>query len=191
MKISKEQAHPGDMLRTFFAIELDQATRDACDQIILFLRKYYPVEKIKWIKTANLHITLRFIGATSHLQIPVLIDHVRKALTNVSAFQLDLGEIAFFPLHRPHVIVIHFNLSQKLVELLSAVEQAVVACGFAPETRPFQPHLTLARLLHRPHPLPEIPVKLPQTLVVNKVVLFQSQLTPDGSVYTPLECFLL
>jgi 2'-5' RNA ligase len=176
-------------LRTFLAIELDPITRDILEQVIMFLRNHYRLEKMTWVKPINLHVTVRFIGDTSTAQIPSLIARVREALANLPAFSLVLSGVAFFPSHHPHVIAINFTLSQELAQLLLATEQAVVACGFMPETRSFQPHLTLARFSHPLKSIPEIPIKLPQTLAVNKIILFKSDLTPNGSLYTPLEYF--
>jgi 2'-5' RNA ligase len=82
----------------------------------------------------------------------------------------------------------------RIAEIYGAIEQACEGLGFLRETRPFSPHLTLARIkvgerhvgvalakagvLDRPHSL--------GSLAVKSVVLMKSELQPTGSVYTKL-----
>ena len=76
---------------------------------------------------------------------------------------------------------------------------AVEALWYPPETRPFVPHLTLARV-QRSHPaavqkfLEREKVALERSygiVRVDRVTLFESRLHPQGAVYTPLAHFPL
>jgi 2'-5' RNA ligase len=76
---------------------------------------------------------------------------------------------------------------------------AVEALGYPPETRPFVPHLTLARV-QRSHPaavqkfLEREKAALERSygiVRVDRVTLFESRLHPQGAVYTPLAHFPL
>ena len=75
-------------------------------------------------------------------------------------------------------------------DLQRACERAARAAGFEREARPFKAHLTLGRWRDRaPHPeLP--PVDLGATRL-DALVLFKSDLRPDGAVYTSLARFAL
>ncbi len=76
-----------------------------------------------------------------------------------------------------------------------AIDLQMARLDFAPETRPFSPHLTLGRVndrisLAERQALADL---LDQTEVgelgivpVREIVLFQSELRPDGAVYTTL-----
>jgi 2'-5' RNA ligase len=84
--------------------------------------------------------------------------------------------------------------SKRVVEIRDAIEQSCEGVGFLREPKPFSPHLTLARIkmgerhvgvalansgvLDRPLSL--------GSLVMDSVVLMQSELKPTGSVYTKL-----
>jgi 2'-5' RNA ligase len=80
------------------------------------------------------------------------------------------------------------------VEIHGAIEQACEGLNFLRETRPFSPHLTLARIKvgerHVGVALAKVgvldrPLSL-ASLVVESVVLMKSELQPTGSVYTKL-----
>jgi len=84
--------------------------------------------------------------------------------------------------------------AKRIAEIHGAIEQVSEGLGFLRETKPFSPHLTLARIkmgerqvgvalakggvLDRPLSL--------GSLVVESVVLMKSELKPTGSVYTRL-----
>jgi 2'-5' RNA ligase len=75
---------------------------------------------------------------------------------------------------------------------LGALAAAVRACGWADEEREFAPHLTLGRVKF-PRPDAALTLALNSlmdsacgTLSVGVVHLFQSQLHPQGSIYTKL-----
>jgi 2'-5' RNA ligase len=60
--------------------------------------------------------------------------------------------------------------------------------GFSPEERAFRPHLTLGRVRDRAHPeLAAAGALAAEPFRVAEVVLFRSDLHPDGAVHTPLE----
>ena len=79
-----------------------------------------------------------------------------------------------------------------LNQLQQAVEAAMVQLGFKKEDRPFKPHLTLGRVKGRQH------LRLLQALLlerqhynaeafdVTELVLYKSELRPEGARYTPL-----
>jgi 2'-5' RNA ligase len=89
--------------------------------------------------------------------------------------------------------------SALIVRLAEAVDQAMSEAGFPPESRPFSPHLTLARIkqggravgraLESQGLLTESPVlgRLP----VGALALMQSDLRPSGAAYTRLAEFAL
>jgi 2'-5' RNA ligase len=62
----------------------------------------------------------------------------------------------------------------------------MVGCGFAPETHPYHPHITLARF-HGTLRLSQIqralPPSLPRSFIADTVNLYRSPLTPTGSQY--------
>jgi len=79
-----------------------------------------------------------------------------------------------------------------LSELARQVEAALVPLGFKPEDRPFKPHLTVGRVRGRLRlqALQEILLAHQDFTVepfdASQVVLYKSELRPDGARYTPL-----
>lgn len=86
---------------------------------------------------------------------------------------------------------------QPLQALAQAVEEAMQACGFAPEDRPFRGHLTLGRVK-----LPGHGSQLAEQLAlhaterfgemcVSEIRLMRSELLPHGARYTVLHRWIL
>ncbi len=82
---------------------------------------------------------------------------------------------------------------ESLRRLVGEVDRALHGLGFPLETRPFSPHLTLARIKERPHEIGKalserlMPLATPLgTLHVGAVALMKSDLRPSGAVYTRL-----
>jgi 2'-5' RNA ligase len=81
----------------------------------------------------------------------------------------------------------------EIERLATALEEAARGEGFAPERRPFRPHLTLARA--RRGERPTVPdgdsVGALGDVEAHEVVLFRSRLSPQGATYDPIEIFPL
>jgi len=144
---------------------------------------------VRWVRSENLHVTLRFLGEIApELQAP-LAAQVRAQTAALAPFALRLGALAGFPSgRRPRVVVLELAPQAPLAALAEAVERGVVAAGCAPEPRAFRGHLTLGRVRERgmPPSLAELAAP-PAVFEVTESVLFASELHPSGSRYTPLE----
>ncbi len=84
-----------------------------------------------------------------------------------------------------------------LVSLAAGAEREFTFEGFAPEARPFSPHLTLARVKD-PHAARDAAAFASAnatfdggTFEVKELVLFLSVLGPSGAAHTPLGRFPL
>lgn len=179
--------------RLFVAIELPEAVKDQ----LVKLRVVIP--GAAWVKPSGYHLTLRFIGdGVEAAQLEAL----KLALAEVrgEAFTMSLNGVGRFPPNpkRPaRVLWVGVRAPPALQALYRQVESAVTGVGFAPEARDFHPHITLARLKsfkpdstadrfleqHGQFSTPEIPV--------TAFVLFSSQLTPQGSIYTQQASYTL
>ena len=81
---------------------------------------------------------------------------------------------------------------EALKKLQQDVEEAVVDLGFEKEERPFRPHLTVGRVKGRQH-LRSLQDLLAshqrfeaEAFDVTELVLYKSELRPEGARYTPL-----
>jgi RNA 2',3'-cyclic 3'-phosphodiesterase len=128
------------MPRLFTAIEVPSEIADDLHHVHL------PLPGARWIKPESYHITLRFIGDVSN-------SDAREFAANISriepdGFELRLAGVGVFGGDDPHAVWAAVEPNVKLEELAKLHEKAARAARLPPETRPFKPHVTLARLKH-------------------------------------------
>ena len=132
-------------VRSFIAVRLPDRVRAGLAAVSAELRGQ--TRGLAWVRADNLHITLRFLGEIE----PVQLQHVREAVTEAAAavapFTVSLGGLGAFPSGRaPRVLWASVaSGGEGLVALHAVLEAALVARGIPGESRPFHPHVTLAR----------------------------------------------
>jgi 2'-5' RNA ligase len=178
-----------DLLRVFFAIELDARARDAATTVVHALQDAPNANPVRWIREESFHVTLRFIGDVERARIQALSDGVRNQTAALRPFRLEIGGVRLFPSRRdPRFLVLDVGPGEQLEELAEAVGRGVAMAGIALESRPFRPHLTLGRIRGKKHPAVTGGVTVAgEGCVVNDAVLFKSDLHPSGAQYTPIE----
>ena len=180
-----------DSLRTFIAIELPPDVRARVAQHIACLRNELPDVRAGWSREDNLHLTLKFLGDVPIADIPRVSEAVAIATKSVSSFELTFFDSGTFPPHgRPSVLWIGTPASG-LQALHAPIEEELAEAGFARESRPFRPHLTIARLRHLQgaRQLAELHKSLrfaPIEFDVSEVVVFKSELLTQGSKHTAI-----
>jgi RNA 2',3'-cyclic 3'-phosphodiesterase len=130
-------------VRLFVALDLPSPVRQAITELIA---KLQPKSRgARWIKSENLHITLKFIGHVENEKL----SPIQTALSPIrisQSVELHFRGMGFFPNeHRPRAFWCGIASSPNLAELAANLDRALVPLGIEPETRPFTPHLTLAR----------------------------------------------
>ena len=182
-----------DSYRTFVAIELPYALRAKLIEHIEQLRRNVPDTRASFSRERNLHLTLKFLGNVPDSQIPKLSGAVSCAVTAVRPFELTVAGCGVFPPKgRPNVLWIGVtDVERELAQLFQRIEDECSNVGFPREQRAFHPHLTIARLRKQgdERRLAEAHQKLGfnnQTFSVSEVVVFKSELLPQGSKHTPI-----
>ena len=150
---------------------------------------------VKWVPVGNIHITLKFFGNITEVQVEDIGEAVTALAANQQPFTLTVTDAGAFPSPKnPRVVWLGVGGELDIVqEFYRRLETAFAALGFPPEDRPFSPHLTLGRVKS-----PEGRTELTQSIVhlpppegapfqVGEVVLFRSNLTPRGATYLPLK----
>ena len=182
-----EKDRPIDaQVRAFFGLPLPEEHREALGRYIAQSVAIAP--DFRWVPPQNLHLTVRFIGGVDRGLVEGIVD--RLAESHLASFGLALGEIGTFKRGRL-VRVAWLGLTSGVEAAQSLAAQVDVECvraGLDSEQRAFRPHLTLARARARigaalPS-LPDAPVLSPWK--ADELVLYQSHLSPKGSVYEPL-----
>ncbi len=189
------------MIRTFVAIELNPLLRKALAQVQTDLRSRLqqamgPGVRMQWVKPESAHLTLKFLGDIPEARIPEIETALAQVAGAHSRCTVDVGGLGAFPDARaPRVLWVGLSGQvEGVTKLAAAVERALVALGFAPEPKPFNPHLTLARIKERSRDIGralaagrmlerEAPVG---AVTVNAIALMKSELKPSGAVYTKL-----
>ncbi|MCC6793680.1 MAG: RNA 2',3'-cyclic phosphodiesterase [Candidatus Hydrogenedentes bacterium] len=180
-------------MRCFLAIELPSGVIHRLSQLSAQLRRC-PV-KASWVRPEHMHLTLRFLGDIDNRQSTSISDALRDAFIEIRPFTLLAQAAGAFPnLRLPSVVWAGIGpLTGPLETVQAHCERAGQHAGLLPESKPFHPHITLARIKDR-HP----PVDLMHVIerernftagefTVRGVSLFKSELTPRGPNYTRLE----
>jgi 2'-5' RNA ligase len=180
-----------DVLRTFFAVEIDDASRRAAHQLAQQLAAAPGGEAVRWVSPESYHVTLRFLGTTPRDRVGDLVAAAQHATRAITSFELRLGVLAGLPPQGPRAIVLGLEPLEPIAALAKQVESAVVAAGFAAEPRAFHAHLTLGRIRERRGRAPRLDPAISPTraapFAVTSFALFQSDLDSGGARYTPLE----
>ncbi len=191
-------------LRLFIALELPSQLRNHLAQVIEQLRRN-DNHAVKWVTPNNMHLTLKFLGETPLEKIEEIKTAIGKTVTDTTsaggAFKLQSTTLGAFPnLNRPRVFwtgCIGDDL-RLMSELAGAIDDTLCDLGFEKEERAFKAHLTLGRV-RRPRPgakapdVGELVERLknydyaPVDFEINRLCLFESELTREGPIYTVLE----
>ena len=98
-------------------------------------------DRLRWSAPESWHITLEFLGSTDPERCECV--KIRLAEVHSPRFPIQLAGLGAF--ERAGVFYAGVELSPELAALRKSVIAATRQCGFAPESRPFHPHITLAR----------------------------------------------
>lgn len=179
-------------IRTFIAIDLPQQIKMDIDRMIAGFRN--DGSGIRWVKAANLHLTLRFLGDIPQESVTGLARSLKENVSNFGSFELVLSGMGGFPnLNRPRVIWIGTGEgTDRLTALADKVEKGCVESGFGKGDKKFSSHLTVGRVKF-PKGLERLFEKIGRTdfqsskFTVGEVFIVKSDLSPAGPKYTKLE----
>ncbi len=183
----------GAAMRTFVAIELNEACRQALGRAIDVLRPVAP--GVRWVRPDAIHLTIKFIGELPETDLPAAIDCLDAAAEGVGPFTMVLSGLSGFP-PKGTPRVIHVGVDEPTGGL--AALQKAVDRGFsrdlriARDRRRFTPHITLGRVRDRRRcpSVDELSTALTDqdfgSVDVDSFVLMLSELKPTGAVHTPL-----
>jgi 2'-5' RNA ligase len=183
-----------EQIRSFIAIELPDELKLGLVQLQARL-KLGKQPWVKWVEPYSIHLTLKFLGSIAVDRIGEITRAVEEAAQGIPPFHLEVGDLGVFPnLRRVQVAWVGISGEvDKLGQLQQGIESNLSRQGFAPESRPFTPHLTLARLRDRAS-LEErqrfgqliVGTKFEAVYVieVDTISLMRSQLTSEGAIYS-------
>ena len=181
-------------IRCFVAIEIPEPIQELLKPIQTRLQS--KIRRASWTKPGNFHLTLKFLGDVQPEAMEVVGEAIQKVVDAQTPFSIELGGVGAFPnFNRPRVLWVGIKKGDLIVSRLAkSVNFELKHLGFPIDNR-FHPHLTLARIRH-PMNLEPLQNVLRQyntidtaIVHVNEITLMQSQLHPNGAVYTPLSLY--
>ncbi|MFC2023989.1 RNA 2',3'-cyclic phosphodiesterase [Chloroflexota bacterium] len=184
-----------EQIRGFIAIELPPEITLKLGQLQAQM-KAGEQPWVKWVKPKGIHLTLKFLGNMAAANTAAVTRAIKEATAGINPFPLEVKDLGVFPNpKRVQVAWVGINGEvAKLNQIKARLDANLAPLGFTPEARPFTPHLTLARL--KIHASPEQRQNFGRLItashfeageiMVDAVSLMQSQLTPDGAIYTQL-----
>src|SRR3989475_12507768 len=134
-----------DQVRSFISMDLeDQQILSRIASILSSLQALGG--DLKPVERENIHLTLKFLGNVSTPRLAEVKSSL-KQLT-LPAFTAEIKGAGAFPnLKRMNVIWVGVNEGWTQVELIfEQTEKLLHQLGFSRETRPFSPHITVARV---------------------------------------------
>ena len=183
-----------EQVRSFIAIELPDELKSGLVQLQAQLKtgKQPPV---KWVDPYSIHLTLKFLGTIAADRISEITRAIEVSTQGVPPFHLEAKGLGVFPsLRRAQVAWVGINGEiAQLSRIQQRIESNLAPLGFTPESRPFKPHLTLARL--RQQVSSEERQSFGQLIAdakfeevygfsVHSINLMKSQLTREGAIYS-------
>jgi 2'-5' RNA ligase len=182
-------------MRLFIAIDIDEKNKAALSDLQTQLRSKADVRKsdVKWVAVGNIHLTLKFLGEVEEDKLPEICRITEQTTSSYKPFQLSVETVGHFGGKSATVLWVGTGAgTQELLQLQKDLETRLASAGWPAEERPFNSHLTLARIKN-----PKAGFKIAQlaqeyknfklgTLSVNSLGVYKSQLTPDGPIYTLL-----
>ena len=173
------------MQRIFIGIPVDEPAQRQINELLIPVKRTYT--NIRWVPQQNRHLTLSFLGDRPASVIENLVRSMHRAYQKVSAFQSGSATLCRFPGSTGNIVALVLKDDKNLAHLYQITQDFLVENGFVRERNPFRPHITLGRI--RKNPL--LKIRFDQqtdiNLQANKIVLYQSTLTPSGSDYLALK----
>ena len=183
-----------EQVRSFIAIELPDEVKSGLAQLQAQLKtgKQPPV---KWVNPYSIHLTLKFLGSIAVDKISEITGAMEAAAQGISPFHLKVKDLGVFPnLRRVQVVWVGVSGEvDQLSRLQQGIESNLAPLGFTPESRPFRPHLTLARLREQASPderqsfgqlIASTRFEAVYDFSVDSINLIRSQLTREGAIYS-------
>ena len=180
--------------RTFLAISIPCSTQFPA--MIERLKKNLQHEKyINYVKTNQIHLTLKFVGDTPAEDIPNIIEACQKVAKKHQPFSMDFDRTGFFGSNNvPRILWLGMNNQPKaLFDLEADLLDAFDDLGYLRDRQNFVPHLTVCRitqLVDKQFFLQicnSIEQKTYLHADVKELIYFQSFLQPTGPIYKVLK----
>ncbi|NVO18548.1 MAG: RNA 2',3'-cyclic phosphodiesterase [Bacteroidetes bacterium] len=155
-------------------------------------------ERIKWVETNNIHITLKFFGETDENQIPSIKKALQEAANQSTRFIMKINRTGIFgSRYDPRVVWFGIDPEPCLDQLAANTVKELQKAGWEPDRQNFVPHLTIGRIkeLRDKALFQQIINKYKSASIqeqeIKEVILYESILRREGPLYLKLGGFEL
>lgn len=176
--------------RLFFALPLARTAQRELEKAQARLAEQPQTRSLRWTQPSGWHCTLKFVGNVSPETVAALIREAEQAFwASPPVLSSRWAGIDGFPsLRRARVLVARLTDDDGTLAALAQALQELTAPHDVPlETRPYRPHVTLARL-RAPSNLLDLrdALQLSGDVELGPVTLYESHLGPGGNRYQVL-----
>ena len=182
----------GEKIRAFIAISVPEPVLQA----IVKAQEGFQGSglSIRWVRKEGIHLTLKFLGDIDRDDIEKIRAAMERVAKAFSPFTLRGEGVGVFPdLKRPRVVWVGVSGDvEPLRGFQRDLESQLDSLGFPREKRSFSGHLTMGRVKGRLERtklsgvLEGLGDFRTESFTALSVVLFQSDLRPEGAVYSRL-----
>ncbi len=177
-------------IRSFLAFRLPRDIRQVVADISEELR--HSSLKVRWVKPENIHLTMVFLGSIHPEHLDAVQERTGAVCEGHQPFTIKLRGMGIFG-NRRHPKVLWLGLDGDLSRMgafRDELQQSLQPLGIETEKRAFNPHLTLGRFRKGVRGSEDLdgPMRKYENLIspscpLDRLVLFRSDLKPDGAVY--------
>lgn len=187
-------------MRCFIAIDIDDQIRKGLSDLQDELRKKVDIRKgdVKWVRPELTHLTLKFLGEIKDEQAVEVCNITKDVACRHKRFELDIESVGHFGGRSARVMWIGSGQgSDRLLQLQEDLEQQLDLAGWPKDAREFSAHLTLCRIRNSKagQELGQLSGQYQDyklgTMPAYEVSVYQSELTPQGPIYTTLGSYAL
>lgn len=178
-------------MRLFIAVDIDARIRKEIDRIQRDLQRKTGWSKgpVKWVQPDLIHLTLKFLGEVRDDSVAEICRLAEETARAHPGFEMTVSGLGTFG-RPPRVLWAGIEPCPELMTLQEDLEGRLDEAGWPREQRAFSAHLTLCRIkapkagIQLAQALEERSEKPLGTVLVEQVIVYESQLTSGGPVYT-------
>ena len=184
------------LLRTFLSVPVPSTVVKLQKELKTVVNNHGA--KVNWVRSDNIHVTLKFIGDMPEDDVDQIGNKIKDIIGSTQSMKFNIFGTGCFPKkERPRILWLGINGDLlPLQTLVTKINAELELLGYPKEEKIYIPHLTLARIKYPQKHTPDISSFLnaeyePIQLQINKIHFMRSELFFKGSVYTILDTHFL
>jgi len=186
------------MQRIFAAVKI--LPDEGLIQLLKYMKQALVQDKVKWVDSGNMHITLKFFGETPEDKVEEIAKALEKIVKPLApqVFTLQCRGVGIFgSQYKPRVIWLGIKESFELQQLEKEVVKVIEPLGYLPDRQNFVPHLTLGRInflndkKYFQHIIDSVKTFSAEPQRIPAFHLYESKLKPTGPEYSIINSYKL